>query len=130
MNQIISGVIGFENQRIKCITGVHEHERLEESELIVTMKVEVDFAQCAQTDHLNDTLDYVLLTDLCREIAQRKYHLLEAYAFAVLDNLLNVQGVLSAWIQVKKPTGLPNVEHAIVEFSRRKFFPQPPQNRG
>lgn len=124
MNQIVSGVIGFEKQSIKCIIGVHEHERLEESELLVTLKVEVDFSVCAKSDHLGDTLDYVLLADLCREIAQRKYHLLESYAFAVIENVLSAQGVISAWIQVKKPTGLPNIEHATVEFSRRKAFPQ------
>lgn len=110
------GIIGFEHHKISCIIGVNADERINEQEIFVDLKLAVDFAKCAASDALNDTLDYTFVAKLCTEMAQSgQYHLLETYAYEVIQKLIKSFGVQGAWIRVKKLHAIESAQLTLVE---------------
>lgn len=109
-------IIGFYEYKIQCIIGELPFERTHEQQILVDLKVEIDFAH---KDSLEATVDYTYLADLCRDIAQAgKYHLLETYAHAVLGKILGLDRIISGTITVKKPGAIPGAAQAFVELKR------------
>ena len=110
------GLIGFDHYQIFCIIGDLPQERKQEQELYVDLRVETDFSDVAESDLLKDTVDYVPLAKICRDIAtQGKYQTIEKYAAQVLEEVMAKFAVKSAWIRVKKPKALPGADYAVVE---------------
>ena len=66
-NKEMPGLIGFEHLPIKCVIGVHPEERSKEQEIFVDLKVEADFGVCAESDHINHTVNYVRLQSSARK---------------------------------------------------------------
>jgi len=120
----IPGLIGFENLKIVCIIGVNPEERIHEQPIFVDVKVEANFHASAQSDHVRDTINYVTLSDLCTEFAQKgQYQLIEKYAYDVLKRFLSDFSINWAWIKVKKPQAVPAADFTSVELklSRKDF---------
>lgn len=118
----MKGTIGFEDLAITCILGCCPEERVKEREILVDLEVQLDLSVPAKSDRIEDALSYVDLADLCIEIAQiNKFHLLEAYATAVLETiLLNYSSVVSAHIKVKKPQAFPGVKWTTVDLTKER----------
>ncbi len=113
----MKGIIGFNQHKIHCIIGLNSHERVKEQEITVDLQIEVDFAQCAKTDLIQDTIDYEMLAKLCTDIAHRgRFNLLEAYAYTILIELKE-RGISWACIKVSKAGALPSAKNAFVELS-------------
>lgn len=116
MKQNMFGIVGFEHLKINCIIGINPEERVREQEIYVDLKVELDFAACAATGKIQDTLDYVYLADLCTTMAQaEKYQLMESFAYAIIHKLSQDPRVAGSWIKVKKPQALSSAAFAMVE---------------
>lgn len=114
-------IIGFENYRIECIIGIEEHERAKEQEILVDMKVRARVEAAAQSDAIHDTIDYITLAGLCKQMAETGlYYLLEKYAADVLKKVLTTFPVTWAWIRVKKPSALPGAKFTFVEMECEK----------
>lgn len=110
------GTIGFENIEVNCIIGELPEERVQEQVIFVDLKVQCDFSLCTATDLLQDTINYVLLADLCREVAiQGRYRLLESYASAVLKKIAATFRIDKSWIKVRKPHALGKGSFSFVE---------------
>lgn len=115
------GHIGFENLRIDCIIGVYPEERIKEQVIYVDLKVRFDISKCVMSDSFSDTVDYIQLARLCRELAVAKnFQLLESYAHYVLKEIFAKFPVTSAWIKVRKPAALPESNGAIVELEEQQ----------
>lgn len=115
------GKIGFSGLRISCIIGIEPHERNQEQEILIDFKIEVDFSNVVMTDNINDTVSYVSLAQLCKDLAQKgKYLLIEKYASDVVEKVFALFPVKSAWILVKKPLAISNADCAFVELKREK----------
>ncbi len=115
------GTIGFDNYKIRCIIGELPEERIKQQSIFVSIRVLSDFSQCVQSDNLNDTVDYVAIAKLCTEVAKKgNFYLVETYANRVLDTLLDSFPIQSARITVKKPLGLEDADHSIVELEKNK----------
>lgn len=70
----------------------------------------------SKSDDLRDTIDYVVLAQLCEEIGVKgRYHLVEKYASDVLQAIVSQFLVQWAWIRVTKPSAIPESIGAIVE---------------
>jgi 7,8-dihydroneopterin aldolase/epimerase/oxygenase len=111
------GIIGFDHHKILCIVGTEPEERMLEQEIYVDLKVEADFSRCAASDLLQDTVNYVHLSEICTELACKgQYRLLESYAYAVLRKLLqDFTAINWAWIRVQKPQALATAKCTTVE---------------
>jgi len=77
----------------------------------------------AETDRLEDTVDYRAVVAVVREISEgRSFHLLEALGAAVADELLERFPLTTVHLRVRKPDvhlGVP-VEHAAVTVTRQR----------
>lgn len=112
----MKGYIGFSHYKIDCIIGVYPAERQKLQTVFVDLKVKADFSKCSQSDNVTDTVNYVLLADLCNELAfSKRYRLLETFAADALHEIFIRFDVLNAWIRIKKPAGLPTAEYTVVE---------------
>lgn len=110
------GIIGFDNYRINCIIGIEPHEREKEQEIFVDLKVETDFSKSVISDNIHDTINYMVLAEICNETAKKgQYYLIEKYADAVIANIFDAFDVTWAWIRVKKSALLNNADCTFVE---------------
>lgn len=120
------GMIGFDHYKIRCIIGVNPEERIQEQDIFLDLRVETDFAQCALSDSLEETIDYDRLAALCRELAQKgKYHLMETFAYNLLQAIFNQFNVAWASVKIKKPLDFPLQTYNVVELRAEH-----PLNRG
>jgi dihydroneopterin aldolase len=117
----MNGIIGFENFQVDCIIGIYPEERLEKQTIFVDLKVEVDISNCIHSDNINEAIDYVKLTHLCKDLAQaHQFNLMETYASQVLQEIFRNYPASWVWIKVKKPKAIPQADFAIVEIEKRK----------
>lgn len=116
------GHIGFEKLHVRCIVGTEPHERKSEQDLYIDVNAELDVSAAAQSDSLKDTVNYVMMAEICQRTASEgKYYLLEKLATEVLHHIMSMPAVRSVSIRIRKPSALPNAECAFVELAREHF---------
>ena len=101
--------------------GVLERERSEGQRFLFDVELEVGDA--GATDRIEDAVDYRLVAGCVREVSDsRVYHLLEALAAAVADELLARFPVASVRVRVRKPEVVldPPVTYAAVSVERSR----------
>lgn len=117
----MNGIIGFNHLEVFCIIGDLPEERNDPQVVYIDLQVEADFSRASCSDQVHDTVDYVRLARICKEVGkQGRFHLLEKYAYEVLRHLFEEFQISSAWIKIKKPGGLPEAEFAFVELKQTR----------
>ncbi len=103
--------------------GVLSEEREHGQRFLVDLWLELSDSASARTDLIEDAVDYRAVVASVREVSDgRAYHLLEAFASAVTDALLERFPLARARVRVRKPDvvlDLP-VDHAAVEVERSR----------
>jgi dihydroneopterin aldolase len=101
--------------------GVLENERRQGQRFVVDVWLETADERAAETDAIDDAVDYRDVVAVVREVSEgNAYHLLEALASAIAERLLELSRVASVRVRVRKPDvelELP-VEHAAVTVER------------
>jgi 7,8-dihydroneopterin aldolase/epimerase/oxygenase len=101
--------------------GVLENERRLGQRFLVDVWLEPTGERAAQTDTIEDAVDYREVIALVREVSEaRAYQLLEALATAIADRLRAGLAVSTVRVRVRKPDvrlELP-VEHAAITVER------------
>ncbi len=70
--------------------GVYPEEREREQRFVIDLDIGGDLATAVESDDVKDTVDYDAIVQSVRETSrQRMFHLIESFAGAVADNLLN-----------------------------------------
>lgn len=110
------GNIGFENLSIQCTIGHNEEELDQPQEIRIDLKVKAPFANSAKSNNLEDTVDYVSLAAICKNVSLSKhFHLMEGLASAILEQIFKDHQVSWAWIRIKKPAALAGADYTLVE---------------
>lgn len=109
--------IGFENYRISCIIGVYPEEQHVIQDLYIDLRVKID---PVLNDQIEETVCYVSLAELCSQIGERHYQLIETFAAEALTEILKIKKIEWASIRVKKPNALLRADYAFVEMERSK----------
>jgi dihydroneopterin aldolase len=101
--------------------GVLEKERRQGQRFLVDVWLETADERAAETDAIDDAVDYRDVVAVVREVSEANaYHLLEALAAAIAERLRGLAGVAGARVRVCKPEvqlELP-VEHSAVTVER------------
>jgi len=88
---------GFTGQ---TVIGIHDSELHRAQPLVIDLEAGVPRSLACATDRIVDTIDYGVVRDRLRELlATHRLQLLEAFAQAVADLLLDEFG--AAWVRVK-----------------------------
>jgi len=115
----VVGILGIHRRRISCVIGVYPEERQQEQILIVDAKIKVHITHCLASDELIDTVDYLLIAELCTRLAQeKKYFLLERLASDILEACLSRFQALWGWVRIEKPLAIADAACAFVELER------------
>ena len=78
------GIIELEGMEFHAFHGVLEHEKLEGNLFIVDFKGEVDMSKAAESDQLEDTLNYALIYDAVAKEMKTPSELLEHVAGRII----------------------------------------------
>lgn len=96
--------LGVERIRLFARHGVYEEERRRGNQFEIDVHVTGDWAVAAQSDRLEDTLDYDAIVRHIHGVSQRRsYHLIESFAGAIADDVLRAfPGVSEVRVCVRK----------------------------
>ena len=101
--------------------GVLEEERRDGQRFLVDVELEPTGAIAARSDAIEDAVDYRVVVAVVQEVSDgTAFHLLEALASAIADELLRRLPITRVRVRVRKPDvslALP-VEHAAVSVER------------
>jgi len=100
-------IIQIKNLRLRAVIGLNAWEREVQQDLIINIRMEFQGRQAAQTDDIQDTVDYkAIKRRIMAEVEKSHYHLLEALAAHTLDLVMEEKKVLKATVEVDKPHAL------------------------
>ena len=109
----------------ETVIGIHHGEDVPQP-LVIDIHAGVPHARACDTDDIGDTIDYsVVRTRLLRLMDEHRLHLLEAFAEAIADILLDEFGASWVRVRVVKPDKFDDVQSLGVQIERRAR-PQPP----
>ena len=104
---------------VECVLGDLPEERTREQRVLVDVSLEIDLADAAQTDSLDETVDYALLVGNIREaLEEAKCRLLERAADVVADVCLEDPRVERVAVTVRKFGTVPGLASAAVSLVR------------
>jgi 7,8-dihydroneopterin aldolase/epimerase/oxygenase len=112
-------LIFIEGLRGQTVIGIHQGELDQTQPLVIDVVAGVPHARACDTDRIADTIDYsVVRQRLHRLLAEHGVKLLEAFAEAVADIMLDEFG--AAWVRVTvvKPNKFDDVEALGVQIER------------
>jgi dihydroneopterin aldolase len=115
----LSGKVGIEDFKVMCIIGELPEEREWEQEISISLSYEQSMDRVAETDSLQDTIDYVAVAEKCRTVAiEGKFNMLEALICHMADALLEQFKMPELTIKVRKPGALEFASATTVEITR------------
>ena len=96
---VLTGIHGFGYH------GLFEHERKDGQDFFVDLTLSVDLSAAAQSDLIDDTVNYAEITDLVvEEITSHPVNLIEKLALRIAERVLNQHlKVQSVVVTVHKP---------------------------
>lgn len=97
----------IKNLRLRTIIGIFDWERKTKQDVIFNIELEFDGRKAAESDNIEDTVDYKTLTKrIISEVEQSQFYLLEKLADHVLKIILENPNVQRAVVEVDKPHAL------------------------
>ena len=104
---------------VECIIGDQPEERESEQRLLVDVALDIDLADAAESDRLEDTVDYALLVGNIREaLEDAQCRLLERAAGVVADVCLSDPRVERVTVGVRKFGSVSGLGSAEVKVTR------------
>ncbi|MBD0823320.1 MULTISPECIES: dihydroneopterin aldolase [Aestuariibaculum] len=120
------GIIKVENIRVFAYHGCLKEETKIGSDYRVDLEVKADLQPSAKSDHLKDTVDYVLLNRIIKEEMAVPSHLLETVARRILDRIFNEDQLVrkaTVWVSKLNPPIGGDVEKVTIKMmDRRKDY--------
>lgn len=93
-------VIYIRDLKIECVIGVYEWERRVKQTVILDLDLAADIRRAAQTDHIDDTVNYKAVAKrLMAYIGASEFQLVETLAERVAEILLKEFAL--PWVRVK-----------------------------
>lgn len=112
-------LIFIEGLNGETVIGIHESELHRPQPLLIDVYAGVPRAHACDTDRIGDTIDYSVVRErLHRLLVERRLQLLEAFAEAIADFLIDEFG--ASWVRVKvvKPRKFDDVQSVGVQIER------------
>ena len=112
-------LIFIEGLRGETVIGIHTSELHQPQPIVIDLHAGVPRARACDTDRIADTIDYSVVRErLHRLLREHRLQLLEAFAEAVADILIDEFG--ASWVRVKvvKPHKFEDVQSVGVQIER------------
>lgn len=110
--------IHIDNLRVHCIIGVNASERAREQALILSLSFPADFSRPAQSEVLEQTVDYAAVADVAREFVRGgRFRLLETLARELALHLCQRFDLPGVTLRVCKPAAIDDSDGAAVSLT-------------
>jgi len=113
----------LKNVTLYAHLGVKKEEREKRQKIAIDIEISLNLEEAARSDNLEKTVDYEKIYNLIKErIEAKKYHLLEALAQDITQQILKDFPIDEVLIRVKKPQVklAGPLDYAAVEITRYK----------
>ena len=105
---------------VRCVIGVHPHERASRQQLLISVTLTTSFAAAAASDTLEHATDYVGLARRIEQFAiAGRFRLIETLAERLADDLFD-EGIARIDVEVWKPAAVPGTRLVGVATSRQR----------
>lgn len=95
------------NLKTATLIGILPHERYQKQTLIISIELETDFTAAAESDDVNDAINYARLADFIIEFAtESEFGLLETFAAALIEAIFVEFQVDAITLTIQKPGAL------------------------
>ena len=112
----VMAIIRIDELKVLAIIGIHDYERSTKQEVLVSVELEYDITKAAETDAIEDTLDYDELSKKIKFLVEEsQYYIIEKLASEILKLVLDEPGVAKARVRVGKPQALKDARCVSVE---------------
>ena len=100
-------IIRIKNLHLRTIVGINDWERETQQDVIINVELEFDGTRAAETDTIEDTVDYKhLKRRIIDAVESSKFYLIEKLAAHVLSIIMEDKKVIRASVEVDKPHAL------------------------
>ena len=114
-------IIKIKKLRLRTIVGTNDWEREKLQDVIINVKVEFDGSKAADTDSIDDTVNYKMIkTRIIETVEKSRFHLLEKLVSHILHVIMEDDRVQRAEVEVDKPHALRFAESVSVSCSAVK----------
>lgn len=121
--RLVSQSVSVDDIRVEALIGVHAHERLHRQSLNISVTLIID---PPLSDDLTATVDYNLIVDECRALADEGISLIETFVHRLAHKLIGCAGVRRAEVRVEKRGALANgIAGAAIVLERDQNQPAP-----
>lgn len=106
---------------LTLIIGNNPEEKIKKQKLFVSVSLELDTRKAAESDALDDTVNYSeIYKRICDLQENTQYNLIEAFAEHVAKICLANSKVYAVTVQIQKPEALKNVPKTGIVIRREK----------
>jgi dihydroneopterin aldolase len=110
----------IEGLRGQTVIGIHDAELHRPQPVVIDLQAGLPHAGACDSDRIADTIDYsAVRLRLLRLLAEHRLQLLEAFAEAVADILLEEFGAACVRVKVVKPSKFDDLQAVGVQIERR-----------
>jgi len=104
-------LLKIKNLKLQTILGVHFWEEKISRGIIINVEIESDFIKALQSDDINDTIDYDLITTQIKNlIASKRFKLVETMAQKIMDQIMEDSRIKRCKIEIDKVGAVEAVE--------------------
>lgn len=110
----------IEGLRVDAVIGVFDWERQILQPVLVDLELSCDISRAAQTDHIDDAVNYkAVCDDVSQLIVEAKAQLIERLAELIAQHILTqYQAVQQIKVTVRKPTAISNTTAVGISIER------------
>lgn len=110
-------VIKIENLRLRTVVGIFEWEKKVKQDVVINIELFFDDDTAAQSDEIEDTVDYKNLTKkVINFVEDNSFNLIEKIAGGIGKIIMEDSRITSAVIKVDKPGALRYADSVSVTF--------------
>ena len=97
------GLIAVEGMLFHAYHGYYAEERHRGGQFRVDVYLKVDLKKAAESDKLENTINYEQVSDIARGVMEEKHHLLEHVAYRLLEQIgKDIKDIASARVRISK----------------------------
>ena len=114
-------IIKIENLRLRTIIGIYDWEKENRQDLVINVSIDFDGRKAAESDNIEDTLDYKALNKkIISFVETNDFNLLERVAGGICDIVFEDPVVRWASVKVEKPGALRFADSVSVTEARER----------
>ena len=113
-------IIEIDNLRLRCVIGFSEHERKDQQDVVISLRIGTDMRKASQTDNPEDAFNYRTVTKaIIKHVEASEYFLVEKLAAEIARICVVDHHAPYVQVRVHKPGALRFSDSVGVVIERR-----------